>query len=76
MAGVVRVVRVGEGKMLVDDPRYGHPVNPLDVALEHAMAQIERELAHRLDAVERVAVARVLQHLGDEWAYHSRERRW
>jgi hypothetical protein len=51
-------------------------VSPQDRAVEHALERIERELAHRMDAVERVAVTRVLEELGDAWAYHGRERRW
>jgi hypothetical protein len=55
---------------------YSATISPQDCAVEHALERIERELGHRMDAVERVAVTRVLEELGDAWAYHRRERLW
>jgi hypothetical protein len=61
---------------MANDSYQGATISPLDCAVEHALERIERELAHRMDAVERVAVTRVLEELGDAWAYHGRERQW
>ena len=43
----------------------GHPPHPLTLAIEHAVHEIERELHHRLDTVERIAIERVLEQLAD-----------
>ncbi len=40
--------------------------DPLSHAIERAVEDIERELHHHLDAVERIALERVLERLADE----------
>jgi len=47
-------------------------VDPCAVAVETALAEIERELRRRLEPVERVAIAFVLERFVERW---PRERR-
>jgi len=47
-------------------------VDPCAVAVETALAEIERELRRRLEPVERVAIAFVLERFAERW---PRERR-
>lgn len=45
-------------------------------AIEQAVQDIERELHHRLDAVERIAVERVLERLADAVPGRDEWERW
>lgn len=54
----------------------GKNTTPHTEAIDHALAQIERELGRRLPAVDRAAVVRILEELGDAWSYHDREQRY
>ena len=42
-------------------------------AIERAVQEIERELHHHLDTVERIAIERVLEQLADEVPSQQRE---
>jgi len=42
-------------------------VDPRAVALDNALAEIERELRRRLDPVERVAIAFALERFAASW---------
>ena len=45
----------------------------LTLAIEHAMHDIEVELHHHLDPVERIAITRVLEQLADDVPNRRRE---
>ena len=45
-------------------------VDPRAVALDNALAEIERELCRRLDPVERVAIAFALERFANRWPRH------
>lgn len=51
----------------------GFTPTPLTLAIERAVQDIERELHHHLDAVERIAIERVLEQLADDAPNRRRE---
>jgi len=53
----------------------GHAIDPRTVAIEEAVQRIERELQQRFDAVQRIAIANVLEGLADEAAWHHKQFR-
>jgi ribosomal protein S9 len=54
----------------------GQPPNALTLAIERAVQNIERELHHHLDPVERIAIERVLEQLADDVPNRRRIEPW
>ena len=58
---VVQIVRV-------------EPPDPIDVARDRAVDDIERELGHRLHLGERIAITNALERFASEAQWHARCR--
>lgn len=52
------------------------PPDPMEIALERAIQAIERELPHRLDLYQLIAVYRILDDLASDIRWYSRKEQW
>jgi len=51
---------------------YSATIDPRTVAIDDALHEIEHELHRHLRPVERIAITRALERLGEQWAWHGR----